>query len=278
MGYISELRKKVGHAPLMAPAAPAYAVITGASSGIGAEFAKQLAAHGYNLILVARRRERLIKTARYLSKKFKVKCTVLVKDLSKREECESLFEEIKDYDIEVFINNAGFGVFGAFADTDLNNELDMISVNVSAVHILTKKMVKYFGDKNKGYLLNVASSAGLLPAGPYMSAYYATKAYVVSLTKGIAEELREENKNVYVGALCPGPVETEFNSVAGVSFGSKGISAKECAKTAVDAMFKRKKIIVPGRILKLGTYAAKFVPESLLLKFVSKFQKGKNRG
>jgi short-subunit dehydrogenase len=278
MGYISELRKKVGHAPLMAPAALAYAVITGASSGIGAEFAKQLAAHGYNLILVARRKERLIKTARYLSKKFKVKCTVLVKDLSKREECESLFEEIKDYDIEVFINNAGFGVFGAFADTALDSEMDMISVNVSAVHILTKKMVKYFGDKNKGYLLNVASSAGLLPAGPYMSAYYATKAYVVSLTKGIAEELREENKNVYVGALCPGPVETEFNSVAGVSFGSKGISAKECAKTAVDSMFKRKKIIVPGRILKLGTYAAKFVPESLLLKFVSKFQKVKNRG
>lgn len=278
MGYISELRKKVGHAPLMAPAALAYAVITGASSGIGAEFAKQLAAHGYNLILVARRRERLIKIARFLSKKFKVKCTVLVKDLSQREECESLFEEIKDYDIEVFINNAGFGVFGAFADTDLNNELDMISVNVFAVHILTKRMVKYFGEKNKGYLLNVASSAGLLPAGPYMSAYYATKAYVVSLTKGIAEELREENKNVYVGALCPGPVETEFNSVAGVSFGSKGISAKECAKTAVDAMFKRKKIIVPGRILKLGTYAAKFVPENLLLKFVSKFQKGKNRG
>ena len=278
MGYISELRKKVGHAPLMAPAALAYAVITGASSGIGVEFAKQLAAHGYNLILVARRKERLIKTARYLSKKFKVKCTVLVKDLSKREECESLFEEIKDYDIEVFINNAGFGVFGAFADTALDSEMDMISVNVSAVHILTKKMVKYFGDKNKGYLLNVASSAGLLPAGPYMSAYYATKAYVVSLTKGIAEELREENKNVYVGALCPGPVETEFNSVAGVSFGSKGISAKECAKTAVDSMFKRKKIIVPGRILKLGTYAAKFVPENLLLKFVSKFQKGKNRG
>ena len=278
MGYISELRKKVGHAPLMAPAALAYAVITGASSGIGVEFAKQLAAHGYNLILVARRKERLIKTARYLSKKFKVKCTVLVKDLSKREECESLFEEIKDYDIEVFINNAGFGVFGAFADTALDREMDMISVNVSAVHILTKKMVKYFGDKNKGYLLNVASSAGLLPAGPYMSAYYATKAYVVSLTKGIAEELREENKNVYVGALCPGPVETEFNSVAGVSFGSKGISAKECAKTAVDSMFKRKKIIVPGRILKLGTYDAKFVPENLLLKFVSKFQKGKNRG
>ncbi|MBR4343205.1 MAG: SDR family oxidoreductase [Lachnospiraceae bacterium] len=254
-----------------------YAVITGASSGIGAEFAKQLALHGYNLILVARRKDRLIKIAKYLSKKFYVSCNLLVKDLSKREDCESLFEEIKDYDIEVFINNAGFGVFGAFADTSLDNELDMISVNVSAVHILTKKMVKYFRDKNRGYLLNVASSAGLIPAGPYMSAYYATKAYVVSLTKGVAEELKEENKNVYVGALCPGPVETEFNSVAGVSFGSKGISAKKCVQIAIGAMFKRKKIIVPGRMLKIGAYAAKFVPESLLLKFVSEFQKGKNK-
>jgi hypothetical protein len=252
-----------------------YAVVTGASSGIGTEFAKLLASYGYDLIITARRKDRMLKIAKYVSKKYRTNCMIFVKDLSKREDCESFYEEIKDYDIEVFINNAGFGAFGAFTDTDIDKELNMIAVNVTALHILMKKMVRYFCDKNGGYLLNVASSAGLIPAGPFMSTYYATKSYVVSLTKGVAAELKEENKNVYVGALCPGPVDTEFNSVAGVSFAANGMTPRKCAKIAIDSMFKKKRIIVPGSMLSLGTKFMKFIPENILLKFVSEFQKGK---
>ena len=263
---ITELKEKYGNG---------WVIITGASSGIGTEFAKLLESYGYDLIITARREDRLVKIARYVSKKYRTNCLIVVKDLSKKDECLAFYEMIKDYDIEVFINNAGFGDFGQFVETDIDKELNMISVNITAVHILMKKMVKYFTDKNEGYLLNVASSAGLMPAGPYMATYYATKSYVVSLTKAVAEELREEKKNVYVGALCPGPVDTEFNSVAGVSFGVDGISAKKCAKIAVDAMFKKKKIIVPGAMLGIGAKFIRLIPEKILLRSISAFQKGK---
>src|SRR3712207_3650653 len=118
--------------------------------------------------------------------------------------------------------------------------MSMIDINIKAVHILTKLFIQDFLKRDKGYILNVASSAGLMPAGPYMSTYYASKSYVTSLTSGIARELKEHKSNVYIGALCPGPVETEFNKVANSDFSIKGISAKFCAECAVSGMFKRK--------------------------------------
>lgn len=175
------------------------ALITGASSGIGMEFARVLAKKGYSLILTARRKDRLEK----LKNELQVPCTIIVADLSKESDCFELCQEISDKKIDIFINNAGFGTCGEFVETNLKKEIDMIDVNIKAMHILLKRVLLKMEQRDRGIVLNVASSAGLLPAGPYMATYYATKSYVVSLTKAISEELKENGSDVYIGALCP---------------------------------------------------------------------------
>ena len=161
-------------------------------------------------------------------------------------------------------------------ETGLDKELQMIDVNIRAVHILTKEILKNFSKENKGYILNVASSAGLLPGGPYMATYYATKAYVCSLTRAISKELKDKGPdNVYVGVLCPGPVDTEFNKVAGGKFALKGISAISCSRAAINGMLKRKTLIVPTFTMKAGIFFSKFVTGNVLLKIISKQQKKK---
>lgn len=233
-----------------------YAVITGASAGLGVEFAKQLSAKGYKLVLVARRKERLQKLAKHL----KTECQVIVADLTKEEECYRVFEAVKDREIAIFINNAGFGECGRFLETDLEKELSMIQLNVKAVHLFTKLMLKKMQERDSGYILNVASCAGLMPAGPYMAAYYATKAYVTSLTRAVAQELLEGDSHVYVGCLCPGPVNTEFNQVANVKFLMKGISAGYCVRYALKEMEKRKVVIIPTLPMKLAMTFGRFLP------------------
>lgn len=252
-----------------------YAVVTGASSGIGTELAKVLARQGYDMILVARRRDRLEKLRKYLSAKYGTDSVIIEEDLSSVEGCKRLYEKVSGYEVEVFINNAGFGDAGSFTETDLDKDLQMIDVNVRAVHVLTKLMAGYFREKNGGYLLNVASSAGLFPAGPYMATYYATKAYVTSLTSALAEELREEGSDVYVGALCPGPVNTEFNNVANVQFALKGISPKYCAAYAVNQMFKRKEIIVPTARMKFVVFIQRLSTRRFAVKITARQQKKK---
>lgn len=172
---------------------------------------------------------------------------------------------VKDEDIDILINNAGFGIFGRFLDIDLDKELNMIDLNIKTVNILTKLFLKDFKLKNRGYILNVASSAAFLP-GPLLSSYYASKAYVLRLTEAIYEELRHEKSNVYVGALCPGPVDTEFNNVAKVKFALKGLTSKYVADYAIDKMFKRKLVIVPGKVMKLAGFLTRICPRKLLLK------------
>lgn len=247
------------------------AVITGASSGIGMEFARAFSKMGYSLVLTARRKDRLEKIKAEVS----VPCRIIIADLSQESECYQFYEEIKDIRVDIFINNAGFGACGSFNETDLSKEVSMIHVNVRAMHILFKKVLRKMKKQGHGRILNVASSAGLLPAGPYMSAYYATKSYVVSLTKAVAEELREQDSNIYVGALCPGPVDTEFNERADVMFALKGISAKFCVREAILGMKKRKVIIVPSAKMKLCVAGQKLLPEQLLLKIVAMQQKKK---
>ena len=166
---------------------PKFAVITGASSGIGAEFARQLSARGYNLLLVARRADRLEK----LSDQLTTVCEIFTADLSKKSECLRLVKALEGRRVDLFINNAGFGDCGPFLQTELDKDLDMLSVNIRALHILTKKIGQQLYKQGFGALLNVGSCAGLMPAGPYMATYYATKAYVVSLTSALAQELRE---------------------------------------------------------------------------------------
>lgn len=248
-----------------------YAVITGGSSGIGAEFAKRLAKEGYPLVLVARRKERL----EDLAKSLDTECIVIMADLSNMGECERIMEELASKDIEIFINNAGFGYCGETLHIENQTELNMIDLNVKAMHLLAKLVLDKMIAKNHGYLLNVASSAGLLPAGPYMSTYYATKAYVTSFTRGVAEELRRMNSNVYVGCLCPGPVDTEFNKVANVEFALKGISAQTCANYAVTQMFRKKITIVPSFTMKTLVVLSRFIPAKLYVKIAAKQQRKK---
>ena len=236
-----------------------WAVVTGASAGLGVEFAKQLAKKGYKLILTARREDRL----QELAKKVKTECEIVPADLSKQEECFRLFEAVKDKPIEVLINNAGFGDCNRFLESDLEKELDMIDVNVKAMHILMKLFLQKFEKDGRGYVLNVASCAGLLPGGPYMATYYATKAYVASITQAVAQELKESASPVYLGALCPGPVNTEFYDVADVVFTLKGISPKRCVHYAVEKMFEKKTLIVPTMLIKLLTTFAPILPRKL---------------
>nr|WP_297278912.1 SDR family oxidoreductase [uncultured Butyricicoccus sp.] len=235
------------------------ALITGASSGIGQEIARELAARGYELILVARRRDRLEALARELT----VKCRIFEMDLSDVEQCRMLYCRARGEDLDILVNNAGFGLCGSFAATSLDRDLEMIRTNITAVHVLTKLFLHDFRLKNHGYILNVASSAGFM-AGPLMATYYATKNYVLRLTEAIREELRREGSAVQISALCPGPVKTEFNEVAEVKFSLPGMDAKRCAKAAVRGMFKGRPIIVPGVGMKTVLAAHKFAPEWLV--------------
>lgn len=248
-----------------------YAVITGASSGIGKEFAKQLDQKNYHLLLIARREERLKALAQQLSSH----CEIIKADLSIKEECERVYQMIQDKDIEIFINNAGFGDCGSFIDGNLEKELQMINVNIQAVHIFTKYMIQYMQKRGHGYLLNVASSAGLTPGGPYMATYYATKAYVTSLTLAIQKELCDEHSHVYIGCLCPGPVNSEFNQVADVQFALKGISCEKCVRYALKKMFSHQTIIIPTFKMKIAMTLGKFLPISWYISITAHQQKKK---
>ena len=248
-----------------------YAVITGASSGIGLEFARRLSLEGYPLILIARRRDRLEDLRRELG----TECLLLPADLSRHEDLVRLCEDLMGRRIDVFINNAGFGVAGPFMATDLLREVNMIDVNVTAQHVLFKYILHRMEAEGGGYILNVASSAGLFPAGPFMSGYYATKAYMTSLTRGVVEELRQAGSSVYVGCLCPGPVNTEFNDVANVTFALPGISAAECVDYAMKMMARRKVMIVPGKELRAAVFGQRFLPTALTVRITAAQQRKK---
>lgn len=253
-----------------------YALITGASSGLGKEFAIQLAELGYNPVLVARRKDRLIELSKEIESKYRVECTVFNADLTIPTECDRVFSYFDDKPLGIVINNAGFGDCGAFLDTDLNRDLSMIDLNIKAVHIITKYAIKKFKKQNGGYLLNVASSAGLFPAGPYMSTYYASKSYVSSLTSAVSMELDENGySHIHVSALCPGPVDTEFNERANVEFSLPGISAKVCVQEAIDGMIHNHTIIVPSLKMKMAVYGSKYLPRKILIRMVGHQQKKK---
>ena len=246
------------------------ALITGATSGIGEAIANYLYDMGSSLVLVGRDTEKL----EVLKKKYGRKAKIIEMDLSSTYNCMELFELCKNDRIDVLINNAGFGDCGYFDESDLNKELNMIDVNIKAVHTLTKLFLEKFDKNNRGFILNVASIAAFAP-GPLMATYYATKTYVLSLTESIAEELKEKNSNVYIGCLCPGPVDTKFNDRAGVTFSLKGMSSEKVAKYAVDNMLKRKKIIIPGFKIKCGHLATKIFSEKFISNFIYNGQKKK---
>ena len=248
------------------------ALITGASSGIGKNMAYVLANKGIDLILVARNKDEMLK----IKENVKVNVEVIELDLLKEKNVFKLYEMCKDRNIDILINNAGFGLFGLFTETDLDRELEIIDLNIKAYHILTKLFLKDFVEKDNGYILNVASSAGFM-AGPRLSTYYATKNYVLKLTMAINEELRQSGSNVVVSALCPGPVNTNFNKVAHGEFSIKEASPKYVAEYAINKLFKKKMIIIPTFRIKLGIFLLRILPYRIQLIYCYHIQ-GKKLG
>lgn len=244
-----------------------YALVTGASAGIGTEIAKYLAQKGYSLILTARREDRLLKLRKQIRKKYPGrKVYVITADLSKREECVRLFEEscrlAGSRKIGFVANNAGMGVYGRFLDTDLDKELALIDLNVTSVHILSKLFLREMVKNGRGVLMNVGSCAGFT-SGPTFSSYYASKNYVVRLTEAIHEELRQAGSPVRVSCLCPGPVDTAFNDNSGVKVSGKQISAKQAAREGVEGALRGKMIVIPGTKMKLVTVGSHLLGEHL---------------
>ena len=248
------------------------ALITGASSGIGKNMAYVLANKGVDLILVARSKEEMIK----IKDNVKVNVDIIEMDLLKEKNVFKLYDMCKDKNIDILINNAGFGLFGIFTETDLDRELEMIDLNIKAYHILTKLFLKDFVEKDSGYILNVASSAGFM-AGPRLSTYYATKNYVLKLTMAINEELRKSGSHVVVSALCPGPVNTNFNKVANGEFSIKEASPKFVAEYAIDKLFQKRMLIIPTLRIKLGIFLLRIIPYRLQLIYCYHIQ-GKKLG
>ena len=244
------------------------ALITGASSGMGRDMAKILSQKGYDLILVARDEKKLEE----VKKQLKTETKIVVMDISNEENCKKIYEENKD--IDILINNAGFGDCGHFEETSLDKDIQMIHTNIIAYHILTKLYLKEMIKKDSGKILNVASIAGFMP-GPLMTTYYSTKNYVVRFSESIREELRRKKSKVQISILCPGPVDTNFNKVADVEFALKGLNSEYVAKYAINKFFKGKFYIVPGWKIKLARIGAKLAPASFVAKISYNMQKRK---
>lgn len=248
------------------------ALITGASSGIGKDMARYLSSLGYDLILVARRKNYLENLKKELSTNIKI----IPYDLAVQDNLDNLWNEVKDEDIDLLVNNAGFGLFGEFDKTDLDREFEMIDVNIKALHYLTKKFLIKFKKEDKGRILNVASSAGFM-AGPKLSTYYASKNYVLRLSEAIYEELKVAKSNVHISCLCPGPVDTEFNKVAHGEFHTKSLTSEYVAKYAIDHSLKNKLYIIPSFRMKAAIFLTRLVPRKLLLKITYLIQDRKTR-
>lgn len=239
------------------------ALVTGASSGIGRDIARSLARHGVNVILTARRRDRLAELKNELITEFGVKAMYITADLSDEKQVFALYNAVKKYNIDILVNNAGFGVFGEFSETDIRRETDMLNVNVRAFHILFKLFLRDFKRRDCGFILNTASAAGFLP-GPWFSSYYASKAYVVRMTQAVHEELRRNRSNVHVSMLCPGPVATEFSETARVRFMTVPYSSERLAEHAVREMFSGTLLITENKISKAVILLGKLLPDCVL--------------
>lgn len=246
------------------------ALITGASSGIGRSMAYYLSSLGYDLILVARNKEKL----QEIQKELKTDVKIIVADLSDEVKLKEIYVVCKKDDIDILVNNAGFGLCGEFDDLELSKEMEMVDVNIRALHTLTKFFLKEMKKRDRGIILNVASVAAFQP-GPLMATYYATKAYVLRFSLAIREELRREKSNVSISCLCPGPVDTNFNSVANVEFSVKALTSDYVAKYAIDKALKKKAIIVPGFKMKALIFLNRLVSQTFVAKIVYKIQKNK---
>ena len=249
-------------------------LITGSSSGIGRDMAREFASKKFDLVLVARNVDRLNELKNELEANYKTNVKIVSMDLTLEENLKKLYEENKD--IDILVNNAGFGVFGYFTDTNLEKELNLIKTNITAVHVLTKLYLKDMVEKNEGRILNVSSIAGSMP-GPLMSAYYASKAYVLRLSEGIREELKKKKSKVKISVLQPGPVNTNFNNVAGVKFNLNSKTSEYVARYTVNKFLKGKFNIIPGFTIKCVKFFSKIVPNTILAKACFHMQEKKEK-
>lgn len=248
-----------------------YALVTGASSGIGTEFARQLAARGYHLILAARRETELNQLAEQLKQQHGIHVVVCACDLTSEDEVRRLYCACSEFEVEILVNNAGFGKLGYFENISLEQELDMIKVNVIAPHMLMKL---FLGRMQFGYILNVGSMAGYQP-NPCFAAYGASKSYLIQLSQAVGYELKRKGSKVSVSVLCPGPVDTEFNRVAEGEFHTKAMTAEEVARIGIEGMLAKKPVIVTGTKMKLCKLAGRVLPDSAMVAMEYKIQKKK---
>src|SRR3954465_2211699 len=255
------------------------ALITGGPGGIGGEIAKALARREFDLVLVARNRDALEAAAGQIEGKHTVRVHVFAADLRRREAPEAIFDFLRNENIpiEMLVNNAGFGLGGEFAETELTRELEMIQVNIAALTHLTKLFLPAMIKRRSGRILNVASTAAFQP-GPLMAVYYATKSYVLSFTEAIAEETR--GTGVTVTALCPGPTASGFQSAADMELSPlvanrKLPSAADVARYGVKAMDSGDVVVVPGGMNKIMAASVRFTPRPVLRRVVRKLQETK---
>ena len=250
-----------------------YALVTGASSGIGLNCAKILASKGYDLIITARSTDKLNKLKEEIEKEYSKNVVVLPLDISKRENLEELFNKTKDYEIEVVINNAGLGKVGMFYEVTDAEDYNMIDINVTAMHMILKHYAEVL---NSGYILTVASVASFCP-GPKMATYYATKNYIRSYAEALRYELKKMKKNVGITILAPGPVDTNFNDTANVTFTLKGVAADKCASYAINRMFKKKKFATPKWSVRAATRFMRILPHRTSMRICFKSQSKKQK-
>lgn len=246
-----------------------YALVTGATSGIGLEIALNFARDGINLILVARTENKLMEIKEKIESDYKVEVLILAKDLTREEAPDEIYEEVEKRGIRVdfLINNAGFGSFGRLKDTDYETEKDLVKLNVLSLLQMNKLFVPLMAARHYGYVMNVASLAAFMP-GPVMANYYASKAYVLSLSEAMHEELKKDG--VKVTALCPGPVRTNFQERAQLQKTDTAKSfimeAKKVADIGYLGLLRGKAIVVPGTFEKIVPVITKLLPRSLVRK------------
>jgi len=252
------------------------ALITGASGGIGYELCQQFAKNGYNLILVARDEEKLKKYAAEFKKNHETESTIIIKDLSSTTAADEILHQLKHekMSVDVLVNNAGFGSYGKFAETDVKKQLSMMQVNMVTLTHLTKLLLPEMLEKKSGKILNVASTAAFFP-GPLMAVYYATKAFVYSFSQAIRQELK--GTGVSVTVLCPGPTSTGFEKGADLQssklFKSGLMDAKTVAEIAFKALMKNKAMIIPGFRNKVRIALGTLIPRNLMPGIVESAQK-----
>jgi short-subunit dehydrogenase len=252
------------------------ALVTGASSGIGLDLAKRFATQGYDVALVARSKGKLEEVAAAIEAEHKVRAHVVTADLAQPKAAEALIAQLDERGIEVdvLVNNAGYALYGAFAETDLGDELNMIQVNIVALTHLTKLIVRKMIARKDGRILNVASTAAFQP-GPLMAVYYATKSYVLSFSEALANELT--GTGVTVTALCPGPTRTGFQARAQMEEsklvrGKQIMTAEEVARTGYAGLMKGKTVVIPGMSNKMLANAVRFLPRNTVTKMVRNAQ------